>query len=92
MGLRFFADHCIPSSIVKTLQKEGHEILLLKDYISIDSPDSLVISKALELDAILISLDGDFADIVTHPPRNYKGIVALQVRNHLKLSQKLSAG
>lgn len=82
MGLRFFADQCIPCSVVKTLKNEGHEVLLLKDYIRVDSPDSLVISKALELDAILISLNGDFADIVTYPPKSYKGIVALQVRNH----------
>ena len=34
------------------------------------------------LNSILISLNGDFADIVTYPPAKYKGIIALQVRNH----------
>jgi hypothetical protein len=34
------------------------------------------------LDAILVSLNGDFSDIVTYPPSDYKGIIALQVRNH----------
>jgi len=28
------------------------------------------------------SLNGDFADIVTYPPSDYKGIIALQVANH----------
>lgn len=42
----------------------------------------LVISKANELDSILVSLNGDFTDIVTYPPSNYNGIIALQVRNH----------
>jgi len=41
-----------------------------------------VISKAQELECVLISLNGDFSDIVTYPPQNYKGILALQVRNH----------
>ncbi len=41
-----------------------------------------VIAKAQELDAILISLNGDFADITTYPPSRYKGIIALQVKNH----------
>lgn len=82
MGLRFFADQCVPYSIIEILQNEGHEVLLLKNYIRKDSPDILVISKALELEAILISLNGDFADIVTYPPRNYGGIIAIQVRNH----------
>lgn len=82
MGLRLFADQCVPYSIIEILQNEGHEVLLLKDYIRKDSLDSLVISKALELEAILISLHGDFTDIVTYPPRNYEGIIAIQVRNH----------
>ena len=35
-----------------------------------------------ELGAILISLNGDFADIINYPPANFGGIIALQVRNH----------
>ena len=41
-----------------------------------------MISKAQELDSVLLSLNGDFADIVAYPPANYKGIIALQVGNH----------
>lgn len=37
-------------------------------------------AKAQEIDAIVLSLNGDFADIVNYPPKNYKGIVALQMR------------
>ncbi|MEW6163103.1 MAG: DUF5615 family PIN-like protein [Nitrospirota bacterium] len=55
---------------------------VIRVYISPDSSDQIVISKAQELDTILISLNGDFADIVTYPPKKYKGIFALQVRNH----------
>lgn len=31
---------------------------------------------------MLLSLNGDFAGIVTYPPGNYHGIIALQMRNH----------
>ena len=31
----------------------------------------------------------DFADIVTYPPARYKGIVALQVRNHPEIIPQL---
>jgi len=82
MKLRFFADQCVPGSIIRALRDEGHEILRLKDSISEDSSDPVVIAKAHELDAILLSLNGDFADIVSYPPADYRGIVALQVRNH----------
>src|SRR4030065_2603755 len=71
MPLRFFADHCISNLIVKMLRDAGHEVLLLKEHIPVDSPDPLVISKAQELYSILISLNGDFSDIVTYPPANY---------------------
>lgn len=81
MTLRFFADHCVSNSIMETLRDAGHEVLRLKDHIPSDSPDSVVISKAQELDAILISLNGDFADIVTYPHEKYKGIISLQIRN-----------
>lgn len=82
MTLRFFADQCVPNSIIRALMEEGYIVLKLRDHIPQDSEDSKVILKAQELDAILLSLNGDFADIVTYPPSNYKGIIAIQLRNH----------
>ena len=82
MALRFFADHCISNFIIKTLQEAGNEVFRLRDYISTDSADQTVISKAQQLDSILISLNGDFADIVNYPPAKYRGIISLQVKNH----------
>ena len=89
MTLRFFADHCISNFIIQTLRDSGFEVFRLRDYIPADSPDLVVISKAQELDFILISLNGDFADIVAYPPANYKGIIALQVRNHPEVIPQL---
>jgi hypothetical protein len=77
--------------IIQTLRDAGHEVCRLRDHIPPDSEDPVVISKAQELDTILVSLDGDFADIVTYPPANYKGIVALQVRNHPEVILQLMA-
>jgi len=57
MPLRFFADHCVSNYIIKTLRDEGHEVLRLKDHVPADSPDSVVIAKAQELNSILISLN-----------------------------------
>lgn len=82
MGLRFFADQCVPNSIIDALRGAGHEAMRLREHIPPDSPDAAVISTAQELDAVLISLNGDFADIVAYRPSQYKGIVAVQVRNH----------
>jgi hypothetical protein len=67
---------------MRALQDAGHDVLILKEHLPQDSDDVVVIAKAQELGAILVSLNGDFADITTYPPTQYHGIVALQVRNH----------
>jgi len=89
MSLKFFADHCISTFIIRTLRDAGHEVFRLRDYIPADSPDLAVILKAQELDSILVSLNRDFANIVVYPPANYKGIIALQVRNHPEIIPQL---
>ncbi len=85
MALRFLADHCISNTIIQTLRDATHEVVRLRDVLPVESPDTIVIAKAQEIDAILLSMNGDFADIVTYPPKNYKGIVALQMRNHAEV-------
>jgi predicted nuclease of predicted toxin-antitoxin system len=64
MSLRFFIDRCVPASIGQFLRENGYSVLILKDYIPIESSDEIVIAKAQELDAILVSLNGDFAAIL----------------------------
>ena len=59
--LRFFIDHCVPTFVVQSLQSDGHEVLVLRDCLPVNSDDDLVIAKAQELDAILLSMNGDFA-------------------------------
>ncbi len=92
MSLQFFADHCISRAIIQSLEEGRHKVFCLKNHIPADSPDEVVISKAQELDAVLISLNGDFADIVRYPPERYRGIIALQVRNHPEAIPSLLAG
>jgi len=91
MALRFFADHCISHAIIQTLRDAGHEVLRLRDHLPIDSADGVVIERAQQLDSLLLSLNGDFADIVIYPPANYRGIIALQVRNHPEIIPQLMA-
>ena len=82
MSLRFFTDHCVPTSVIEALQSGGHEVLILKQHIPKNSNDADVLAKAQEINAVLVSLNGDFSDIVTYPPAQFQGIIALQVRNH----------
>ena len=64
------------------LESAGHEVRRLRDELPIRSPDSEVISKAQDLAAILVSLNGDFSDIVAYPPTRFGGNISLQLHNH----------
>ena len=89
MNLRFFADQCVPAEITETLRRNGYDTLVLRDVLSPRSPDPLVIAKAHDLDRILVSLNGDFSDIVTYPPSRYRGILAVQLHNHPEIIPQL---
>lgn len=95
MALRFFADHCVPGSVIHELEKVGYAVQRVKNVMPESSSDEAVIRMAQDLDAILISLNGDFSDILRFPPADFKGIVALQLRNHPEilpvLMQRLQA-
>src|SRR5438552_16553171 len=69
------ADHCISNLIVQTLRDAKYEVFRLRDLLPVDSSDAVVIAKAQEVNAIVLSLNGHFADIVTYPPRNYGGLL-----------------
>ncbi|HLL76744.1 MAG TPA: DUF5615 family PIN-like protein [Pyrinomonadaceae bacterium] len=82
MSLRFFIDQCVPRSVGEALRGAGHEAEILREYIPPDSSDADVIAYAQKIDAILVTLNGDFADIINYPPAQFGGIIALQVKNH----------
>lgn len=79
--MRFFADHCVPHSIGERLRSEGRKVIWLSTRLPTDAEDATVIEEAQEMGAVLLSLNGDFADLIRYPPVQYGGIVALQVRN-----------
>jgi len=92
MSLRFLSDQCVPSEITESLKRGDHQVTLLREVLPISSPDPAVIAKAQQLGAILLSLNGDFADIITYPPSQYGGIVAIQLNNHPETIPYLMAG
>jgi len=89
MSLRFFADQCVPMEVVHRLRRGGHEVILLRDVVPPRSPDPIVIAKVQELQCILVSINGDFSDIVSYPPSLYQGIISLQLHNHPEIIPKL---
>ena len=76
MTLHFFSDHCVPTALLDALRARSQKVTRLMDVLPTNSPDPAVIAKAQELDCVLATLNGDFADIVAYPPADFGGIVA----------------
>ena len=87
--MHFFADHCVPTSVIEALEAEGHELTRLRSSLPTDAPDPEVIAEAGRLDAVLLSLNGDFSDLVRYPPQKYDGIVSLQVKGRPETLQHI---
>lgn len=88
--MRFFADHCMPESAVEALEANGHKIIRLRNRMATDAVDPDVIAEAQQLDAILLSLNGDFSNLIQYPPREFGGIVTLQVKDRPELLSQLT--
>ena len=91
MSLLFLGDQCVPASITDALRDAGHRVLLLREVLPIRALDPIVLAKARELDAILVSLNGDFSDIVAYPPAEHGGIISIQLHNHPEIIPQLVA-
>ena len=73
------------------LRAIGAEVLRLREHLPADAPDEAVSAAAQRLEAILVSVNGDFANIVTYPPARCHGIIALQAHNHPEIIPQLLA-
>ncbi len=91
MKLKIFCDHCLSNFIIAELQAANCEVLRLKDHIPEGSLDPVALAKAQELDCVLVSMNGDFANVITYPPAQYKGIIALELNNHPEALPELMA-
>jgi predicted nuclease of predicted toxin-antitoxin system len=92
MSLRLFSDQCVPAEITNILRRHGHQVTPLREVLPIRSLDPVVIAKAQELGTILLTLNGDFSDIVAYPPSTFQGIVAIQLHNHPEIIPQLMKG
>jgi predicted nuclease of predicted toxin-antitoxin system len=76
----FMLDENVPQDVADMLIEQGHEAEFIRAYVPPGAPDQVVATASQELEAILISFDGDFEVI---SPRIPKG----QRRRFRKLSR-----
>ena len=71
-------DNCVPRRYLNLLRKWNYGVVLMSESIPHDAPDPQVIGLAIELDAVLLTVDLDFSNILDYPPQNYQGIIVLR--------------
>lgn len=84
-------DHCVPGKFKTLLESWDCTASLLKEHIKSDSSDADVLALAQHLDAVLLTVDMDFANILNYPPQNYQGIIVkrYQIEDEIVLSDTL---
>lgn len=76
--MSLLVDHCVPRKFVRLLVEWGYVATPLAEHAATDSPDPDVLALAQQLDAVLLTVDLDFANILDYPPGNYAGIVVMR--------------
>jgi predicted nuclease of predicted toxin-antitoxin system len=71
-------DHCVPRKFHRLLSGRGYPASLLAEHGAPDTPDLDVIALAQTLDAALLTVDLDFANILNYPPGDYVGIIVMR--------------
>ena len=71
-------DQCVPAKFQRIIKTWGYDVDLLKQHIAPNSPDPDVIELAKNLDAVLLTIDLDFSNIIDYPPQDFQGIIVLR--------------
>jgi predicted nuclease of predicted toxin-antitoxin system len=71
-------DHCVPRRYHRLLSSWNYRVEFSSAHLSQDAPDKEVIALARRLDAALLTVDLDFANILEYRPADYQGIIVLR--------------
>ena len=78
--MKFKLDENMPSSAMLLLQQKEHDVHTVFDEALNGEIDQRIAEACRRERRILITLDMDFSDIRTYPPKGYAGIVLLRPR------------
>ena len=56
----FMLDENVPQDVADMLIEQGHKAEFIREYVVPGAPDQVVATASEELEAILVSFDGDF--------------------------------
>jgi predicted nuclease of predicted toxin-antitoxin system len=74
-----FADESIEAEVIKVLREQWHTVHSIAE-ISPSLSDKDVLDFAVKADAVLLTNDKDFGDLVNHQGLSHRGIILLRLR------------
>lgn len=84
--MRFKIDENMPVEAATILNDAGHDALTIHDQRMVGEADAQVAWVCKLEQRALVTLDLDFSDIRTYPPREHHGIVVLRPRTQAKVA------
>lgn len=76
--MNLMADECIDRHIVVRLREEGHDVLYVAE-IEPSIPDETILKRANQKNALLLTADKDFGELVFRQNRVSAGVVLLRL-------------
>ena len=77
--MKFLLDENLSPLHARTLRALGHDALSVVDLGLSGADDSVVRHAAIQAGRILVTLDGDFANLVRYPPAETPGVVRFRL-------------
>ncbi len=78
--MRVLADHCVYGRTVRLLRAHGYEVVTLHELGRADASDAEVLALAQSLEAVLITNDKGFGNVLIYPPACHGGIIVLRMK------------
>ncbi|MGC2530505.1 MAG: DUF5615 family PIN-like protein [Candidatus Acidiferrum sp.] len=84
--MKFKVDENLPAEHAAILRDQGHEADTVADQQLTGAADSAVFERCQAEDRILLTLDLDFGNMQTYPPKFHSGVVVFRSRAQDKLT------
>lgn len=85
--MKFLADENFEPQFVENLRQEGHEVIFLDEY-EAGIEDAEVLGIAVKENAVIITNDKDFGELVFRHSKNSRGVILLRLYD-LKLTERI---
>ena len=82
--MKFKIDENLPTDIAEILRSAGYDALTVRDEAMTGAVDSQIMRICQQENRILVTIDTDFANIRSYPPRLLPGIMVLRLSRQSK--------